>query len=90
MPNAKITVQKNEMQNKSYTLSGTRAFLYRYADTGFRTKWCGIWAPPYKLFEYFAFKVNETWLSPENASKFSLEKKLQSIHFPSAESMCAK
>ncbi|MBU4451653.1 MAG: amylo-alpha-1,6-glucosidase [Nanoarchaeota archaeon] len=74
MPNAKITVQKNEMQNKSYTLSGTRAFLYRYADTGFRTKWCGIWAPPYKLFEYFAFKVNETWLSPENASKFSLEK----------------
>lgn len=71
---AKINVAKSEMEDKTYTLSGTRAFLYRYADTGFRTKWCGIWAPPYKLFEYFAFKVNETWLSPESATAFSLEK----------------
>jgi|GEM_PF-357183 len=71
---AKISVEKNEMLDKSYTLSGTRAFLYRYADTGFRTKWCGIWAPPYKLFEYFAFKINDTWLSPESTTAFSLEK----------------
>ncbi len=62
------------MQDKSYTISANKAFIHRYADTGFKTKWCGIWILPYKFFEYFAFKVNDTWLCPENTVEFSLEK----------------
>lgn len=71
----KITLSKNDMQDKSYTLSGHKSFIHRFADTGFRTKWCGIWMPPYKLFEYFAFKINDTWLSPADITDFSIEKR---------------
>ncbi len=77
----KITLAKNDMQDKSYTLSGHMSFIHRYADTGFRTKWCGIWMPPYKLFEYFAFKVNDTWLSPADITGFSIEKRMAAHTF---------
>lgn len=71
----------NELSAKSYVLSGHKAFLHRYADTGFRTKWCGLWCPPLKFFEYFAFRINGEWLSPENTEKIALENGIASHEF---------
>ncbi len=62
-------VEKNDLSSKEYIVSGMRSFLNRFADAGFKTKWCGIWAPPLKLFDYFAFKINGDWLSSINTSK---------------------
>ncbi|MFB6245804.1 MAG: amylo-alpha-1,6-glucosidase [Candidatus Nanohaloarchaea archaeon] len=51
---------------KTGTVSNLDCFLHRHLDSGFRTKWDGLWSPPYKYLDYFAARVNGTWLSPEN------------------------
>lgn len=61
-----IIATKADVSDKPYTLAGRKGFIHRYADTGFKTKWCGIWFPPLKFFEYFAFNINGEWLSPRN------------------------
>lgn len=61
----------HNLSNLSYVLSGKKAFFYRYCDTGFKNKWTGLWAMPYKYLEYFVFKVNGEWLSPETITGFS-------------------
>ncbi|MEM5829702.1 MAG: amylo-alpha-1,6-glucosidase [Candidatus Aenigmatarchaeota archaeon] len=55
-----------EVKNKCYLLSGKKAFFHRFCDSGFKTKWTGFWSESRKFFDYFAFRVNESWLSPEN------------------------
>ncbi|MEM5766586.1 MAG: amylo-alpha-1,6-glucosidase [Candidatus Aenigmatarchaeota archaeon] len=55
-----------EVKNKCYLLSGKKAFFHRFCDSGFRTKWTGFWSGSMKFLDYFAFRVNEKWLSPEN------------------------
>ncbi|MEM5772999.1 MAG: amylo-alpha-1,6-glucosidase [Candidatus Aenigmatarchaeota archaeon] len=55
-----------EVKNKCYLLSGRKAFFHRFCDSGFRTKWTGFWSGSRKFLDYFAFRVNEEWLSPEN------------------------
>lgn len=44
------------------TISNLDAFLHRSLDTGFKTKWSGLWTPSYKLLDYYAYKVNGIWL----------------------------
>jgi len=61
----------DNLSELSYVLSGKRAFFYRYCDTGFKNKWTGLWAMPYKYLEYFALKVNGEWLSPSTIKSFS-------------------
>lgn len=61
----------SNLSNLSYILSGKRAFFYRYCDTGFKNKWTGLWAMPHKYLEYFAFKINGEWLSPDTETSFS-------------------
>ena len=56
------TIGKDDVSKKEYVESGRRAFLHRHGDTGFKSKWSGIWFPPYKCYEYFAYKVDGTWL----------------------------
>lgn len=46
-------------------ISNTHGFLHRYLDTGFKSKWSGFWAPPYKILDYFAFQVNGIWLNSD-------------------------
>jgi glycogen debranching enzyme len=63
-------VVAKELSNHSYILSGKRAFLYRYCDTGFKNKWTGLWAMPHKFIEYFAFRINGEWLTTDNCISF--------------------
>ncbi len=63
-------VVKGEKIHRSfYSLSGRKLFLYRCTNNGFVNKWCGIWKPPFKFYEYFAFKINDEWLSPQNITE---------------------
>jgi len=63
-------VLAKELFKHSYVLSCKKAFFYRFCDTGFKNRWCGLWAMPYKFLEYFAFKINDEWLSPNNLLSF--------------------
>lgn len=58
------------MSEKCYLLAGKHAFFHCFCDSGFRTKWTGLWCGSKKFLEYFAFKINGEWLSPENCSSF--------------------
>ncbi|MEM7821394.1 MAG: amylo-alpha-1,6-glucosidase [Candidatus Aenigmatarchaeota archaeon] len=69
------------LDSRSYILSGTKSFFHRFCNTGFKNKWCGLWSPPYKFLEYFAFKLNEQWLSPENCVSFSYDEASSSHYF---------
>jgi hypothetical protein len=59
-----------DLSKYSYILSGKKAFFHRFCDTGFKTKWTGFWHDGKKFIEYFAFKVNDVWLSPLNCISF--------------------
>jgi glycogen debranching enzyme len=60
-----------DLSKNSYILAGKKAFFHRFCDTGFKTKWTGFWYNGKKFIEYFAFKINDTWLSPLNCLTFS-------------------
>ena len=48
------------------TVSNLNAFLHRDLDTGFSTKWTGIWKPSHKLLDYYSYRVNGIWLDSDN------------------------
>ncbi len=52
--------------DKVGTISNLDAFLHRGLNTGFKTKWSGLWTPSYKLLDYYAYKVNGIWLDQES------------------------
>ncbi|WP_414836815.1 amylo-alpha-1,6-glucosidase [Candidatus Nanohalococcus occultus] len=54
------------LENLSGTISDLDCFIHRSLDTGFKTKWSGFWIPPYKYLDYYALKVNGSWLNSEN------------------------
>lgn len=58
----KYTFQEKPESQKGI-ISNTHGFLNRDLDTGFGSKWSGFWTPPYKLLDYFAFRVNGIWLN---------------------------
>jgi glycogen debranching enzyme len=64
----------NNVAEKSYFLIGKKCFFHRYCDSGFRTKWTGLWRLTRKYLEYYAIKINEEWLSPNNIQTFVEEK----------------
>lgn len=69
------TVRKQDFGERHYILTNPSSFFCRYADTGFRTKWCGFWAPPIKHIEYYAYRIkseSEQWLSWEDCTDFIL------------------
>jgi hypothetical protein len=69
------TIKKQDFPEKHYILANTRSFFCRYADTGFRTKWCGFWGPPIKHLEYYAYRLrsdSEQWLSWDDCTEFIL------------------
>ena len=67
--------RKGDLEGRHYILATSRAFLCRYADTGFRTKWCGFWSPPIKHLEYYAYRISsgsDQWLSWDDCTDFTL------------------
>jgi glycogen debranching enzyme len=57
------------MDNKVHVLAKNGLFLFRFNDGEFGSKWCGLWKKETKYLDYFAFKLNGTFLSSENATK---------------------
>ncbi|MFH1432753.1 MAG: amylo-alpha-1,6-glucosidase [archaeon] len=66
-------IEKNELEKKQYNTAGLYSFINRFTDTGFKTKWCGIWVPPIKAFEYYSYKINGTWLSGNNSTRCTIK-----------------
>ena len=66
----------NNVGDKSYFLAGKKCFFHRYCDGGFKTKWTGLWKLTRKFLEYYAIKVNDEWLSPNNLRTFVEEREV--------------
>ena len=73
-------ILSNELYKNSYILASKKAFFYRFCDTGFKNKWTGFWYKTKKFIEYFAFKVNDEWLSPSNCFAF-INGEVDATHF---------
>ena len=56
-----------------YILSNNRTFFFRFTNSAFGSKWCGLWFPSTKVLEYLAFNINGEWLGENNFKGFSLE-----------------
>lgn len=67
-----MRIEKTEnLGAHSYFLASKKMFFHRFADSGFKNKWCGLWAGNKKCVEYFALKCYNEWLSEHNAKKVS-------------------
>ncbi len=58
------------MGDKVHVLSKNGLFIFRFNDSEFGSKWCGIWKKNRKYFDYFAFKFDGEALSASNVKKF--------------------
>ena len=58
------------LDKKVNIISRNGTFLFRFNNGGFGSKWCGIWDKNTKFVDYFAFKVNDEFLSKENVADF--------------------
>jgi len=65
-----ICLKKPFKRDKTYLLFNNGLFFFRFANTSFGSKWCGLWDRDTKLVEYFAFKVGDDWLSHDNQTAF--------------------
>ena len=54
-----------------HVMSKNGMFLFRFNNGEFGSKWCGIWKGSQKYFDYFAFKLDDEFLSEANFKKFS-------------------
>ncbi len=54
-----------------HVISKNGMFLFRFNNGEFGSKWCGIWKKDQKYFDYFAFSVNNEFLSEANFKDFS-------------------
>ena len=54
-----------------HVMSKNGMFLFRFNNGEFGSKWCGIWKGGQKYFDYFAFKLEDEFLSEANSKKFS-------------------
>ncbi|MEM5836360.1 MAG: amylo-alpha-1,6-glucosidase [Candidatus Aenigmatarchaeota archaeon] len=66
-------MKTENLANKCYFLTGRKAFFHRFCDSGFRTKWTGFWSGSKKFLDYFAFRINDEWLSPKNCVEVDLD-----------------
>lgn len=60
-----------DIHKNQYVLAGKHGFFNRFCDSGFKNKWCGLWMDK-KYLDYFAYKINDFWLAPENCRNFFL------------------
>lgn len=49
-------------------VSDSDTLIYRGLNTGYFSKWAGLWVPPYKYMDFHAYRVNGTWLAPGTIS----------------------
>lgn len=53
------------LQDRNGVISNLHCFMNRHMDTGFKSKWSGLWSPPYKFLDYYGVKINGVWLGEE-------------------------
>ena len=53
------------LEDRKGVVSNLHCFVNRFLDTGFKTKWSGLWAPPNKFLDYYGIKVNGEWLDSD-------------------------
>lgn len=59
------------LSKKSYFLSNEHCFFHRFADSGFKNKWTGLWHAETKFIEFFAARADGEWLSEERCRGLS-------------------
>ena len=64
-------VKTRNLGGHSYFLSDPECFFFRHADSGFKTKWTGLWHRELKFLEFFAVKAGGKWLSERTCRKFT-------------------
>lgn len=73
-----IVLDRGGFEDRNYIHSNGKCFIHRYADTGFRTKWCGFWAPPLKYTDYHAYRISidgkEFWLGWDNCVRTEIKR----------------
>jgi len=60
-----------ELDRYSYFLANHGCFFHRFADSGFKNKWTGLWKKERKFLEYFAVKADGQWLSPDTCKSLN-------------------
>jgi hypothetical protein len=58
-----------------HVITNGKNFLFRFNDSAFGSKWCGLWRGEEKIIEYWAFRFGDDWLSPGKFSRFLLNQK---------------
>ncbi|HEX32800.1 MAG TPA: hypothetical protein ENG01_00085, partial [Candidatus Aenigmarchaeota archaeon] len=48
-----------------YVVNNSGLYVFRHTNGSFPSKWAGIWALDKKYVDYWAYKVNGVWLSPD-------------------------
>ena len=59
-------VRRSGLWKNSYFLSNKSCFFHRFADSGFKNKWTGLWHREAKFLEFLALKAGGEWLSERN------------------------
>lgn len=70
---------RSGLWKNSYFLSNRHAFFHRFADSGFKNKWTGLWHGETKFLEYLAFRANGKWLSEANCRSLEYDG-LKAVH----------
>lgn len=60
---------EKDLWKHSFILSGGKGFFFRHCDSGFKSKWSGLWKDNKKYLEYYCFKVNGEWCGEKAISK---------------------
>jgi glycogen debranching enzyme len=72
-------IRKSGLSRDSYFLSNRYCFFHRFADSGFKNKWTGLWHRETKFLEFFAVRAGGEWLSEENCRSLSYNG-LEAVH----------
>jgi hypothetical protein len=70
----------DNLGDRKGVVSNLHCFLDRNLDTGFKTKWSGLWSPPYKFLDYYGVKVNGIWLGEETVEAAEYGEKMVFYH----------
>jgi glycogen debranching enzyme len=72
-------VRSSKLWENSYFLSNRHSFFHRFADSGFKNKWTGLWHRETKFLEYLAFRADGEWLSEGNCRSLAYDG-LKAVH----------
>jgi hypothetical protein len=72
-------VRRSGLRKNSYFLSNRYCFFHRFADSGFKNKWTGLWHREAKFLEFLAIRADREWLSEKRCRSLRYDG-LRAIH----------